>query len=33
MKLLGKWQKVVEQPVNRLPNEVLGENEKCVFCF
>ena len=33
MNLPEKWQKVVEQPVIGLPNEVLGENEKCVFCF
>ena len=33
MNLPEKWQKVVEQPVIGLPSEILGENEKCVFCF
>ena len=33
MNLPEKWQKVVEHPVIGLPNEVLGENEKCVFCL
>ena len=33
MKLPEKWQKVVEQRVNTLFNQVLGENEKCVFYF
>ena len=33
MKLLGKWQKVVEQHSNMLFNKVLGEKEKCAFHF
>ena len=33
LKLPEKWQKVVEQNSDYVVHKVLGENEKCVFCF